>query len=111
MGKYHIDKAKNGQYYWNLRAGNGERILQSEMYVSKAGALNGIESCRVNSRKDDRYQRLTSTNNQPYFTLVAGNNQVIGVSETYSSAQAREGGIESCKVNGPNSPVSDDTGE
>lgn len=111
MGKYHVSKAKNGQYFWNLRAGNGERILQSEMYTAKAGALNGIASCKENSSNDARYSRLVATNGQPYFVLRAANNQVIGASETYSSTQARDNGIESCKANGPSSPVQDDTGE
>lgn len=111
MGKYHLAKAKDGEYFWNLRSSNGERILQSEMYSSKASAQSGITSCQENSPHDDRYQRLIANNGQPYFTLRARNNQTIGVSETYSSVQAREAGIASCKANGPSSPVQDDTGE
>lgn len=111
MGRYHVQESSNGQYYWNLRAGNGEPILQSEMYTTKGAAFGGISSCKENSPHDDRYQRLTASNGQPYFTLRAKNNEVIGVSETYSSAAARETGIASCKSNGPTSPVQDDTGE
>lgn len=111
MGKYHLSKSGNGQYYWNLRGGNGERILQSEMYASKAGAQSGIGSCRENSPHDERYRRLNATNGQPYFTLHGRNGEVIGASETYSSPAAREQGIASCKLNGPTSPIEDDTGE
>ena len=35
MGKYEIHKASNGQYYFNLKAGNQQTILTSEMYVKK----------------------------------------------------------------------------
>lgn len=111
MGKYHVSKASNGQYFWNLRSDNGERILQSEMYTTKGAAFGGISSCKENSPHDDRYQRPTATNGQPYFTLRARNNEIIGVSETYSSAQAREGGITACKFHGPISSTQDDTGE
>jgi uncharacterized protein YegP (UPF0339 family) len=31
--------AKNKQWYWRIRAGNGEPIAQGEGYKSKAGAL------------------------------------------------------------------------
>lgn len=111
MGKYHVAKASNGQYFWNLRGGNGERILQSEMYTTKGAAFGGISSCKENSPHDDRYQRLTATNGQPYFVLRAKNNETIGASETYSSVQARDAGIASCKLHGPTSTTQDDTGE
>lgn len=111
MGKYHVLKAQNGQYFWNLRGDNGERILQSEMYTTKGAAIGGISTCKENSPHDERYQRLTATNGQPYFRLRARNNEVIGVSETYSSVQACEGGIAACKRQGPASGTQDDTGE
>lgn len=111
MGKYHIARASNGQYIWNLRGGNGERILQSETYTTKGAALGGISSCKENSPHDDRYVRATATNSQPYFVLRARNGEAIGVSETYSSVQARDAGIESCKFHGPSSGTQDDTGE
>lgn len=46
-GKFVVKTASNGEVYFRLHAGNGEAILKSEMYSSKAAALNGIESvCR-----------------------------------------------------------------
>lgn len=111
MGKYHLALAKDGQYYFNLRAGNGERILQSEMYTTKAAALNGIKSCQENSPEDGQYKKLTSKSDQPYFVLRAKNNQVIGQSQMYSSESSRDNGIESCKSNGPTTDIEDETGE
>lgn len=111
MGKYHVHKSPSKQYYWNLRAGNGERILQSEMYTSKGAAFGGINSCKENSGSADRYEKRTSNDGKPYFILRAKNNEVIGVSETYSSTQARDAGIASCMANGPTSGTQDDTGE
>lgn len=111
MGKYHVSKTSAGLYYWNLRGGNSEKILQSELYTTKGAAFGGISSCKENSPHDNRYKRLTSHAKQPYFTLHAANGQVIGTSEMYSSEQAREIGIASCKLNGPNSTTQDDTNE
>jgi uncharacterized protein YegP (UPF0339 family) len=108
----HYRLRKNaGQYHFVLKAGNNETILTSETYASKQGASSGIASCRVNSPIDARYQRLNARDGSPYFVLRANNNEPIGASETYSSTQARDQGIESCKVNGPTTQVVDETGE
>lgn len=48
-GKFEIKRAKDGQFYFNLKAGNGEVIATSEMYKQKASALNGIESVQKNA--------------------------------------------------------------
>ncbi len=105
--RYELRKSADGQYYFNLIAANDETILTSERYKTKAGAENGIESCRANSPIDSRYERRTATNGQPYFVLKAANNEIIGRSETYSSTAAMENGIRVCKEIGPTAPVSD----
>ncbi|MCW2750859.1 MAG: hypothetical protein JWR83_1969 [Aeromicrobium sp.] len=48
-GKFELKTAKSGQFHFNLKAGNGQIIATSEMYESKAAALNGIESVRTNA--------------------------------------------------------------
>jgi uncharacterized protein len=109
-GKFELKKSKNGKFFFSLMAGNGQKILQSEMYESKASAANGIESVKKNSADDARYARLVAKDGSPYFTLKAGNGQVIGNSEMYSSESARDNGIASCKTNGPGAAVDDQTG-
>ncbi|HOO51612.1 MAG TPA: YegP family protein [Alphaproteobacteria bacterium] len=47
--KYELKQAKNGDYYFNLTAKNGQVIATSEMYKSKAAAENGIASVRENA--------------------------------------------------------------
>ena len=95
------------QFHWNLFAANDEVILSSERYTTKASALAGIDSCKVNSPHDRNYNRLISTSGEPYFVLRAANNEIIGTSERYSSAAAREVGISACRANGPTAPVVD----
>lgn len=46
MGKFEIFTGKNGQFYFRLKAGNGEIIAQSQGYATKSAAQNGIESVR-----------------------------------------------------------------
>ena len=48
-GSFVMQKSANGQYFFVLKAGNGERIAQSETYSSKAAALSGIESVKANA--------------------------------------------------------------
>jgi uncharacterized protein YegP (UPF0339 family) len=106
-GKFEISLSKNDKYMFNLKAGNGQVILSSQMYESKASALNGVESVKTNGGNDARFERATSTAGQPYFTLKATNGQVIGRSEMYSSAAAMENGIQSVKNNAPDASVVD----
>lgn len=100
-GKFELKTANNGKFHFNLKAGNGQIILSSEMYESKASATNGIASVQKNAADDGRYDRKTSSNGKPYFSLKAGNGEVIGTSEMYESAAAMENGIESVKTNAP----------
>ncbi len=107
MGKFVIKKSKDNQFYFNLKADNGEIILTSEMYKSKNGAENGIASVKENSSNDSRYERKEAKSGQNYFNLKAANGQVIGTSEMYTSKQGMENGIRSVKSNGPGSSVED----
>jgi uncharacterized protein YegP (UPF0339 family) len=106
-GKFEIKKASDGQFLFHLKAGNGEVILSSERYQSKGGAENGIASVKKNAPSDERYDRRTSSSGKPYFVLKAGNHEVIGQSEMYSSTSAMEKGIESVKTNAPTAAVAD----
>ena len=85
----------NNQVYFRLKAENGEVILQSEGYVSHQGADNGIDSVKQNGISRDNFQVRESELGEPYFVLVAENNEIIGTSEMYSSNAACEKGIES----------------
>jgi uncharacterized protein len=107
MGKFVITQRKDGEFQFYLKAGNGEIILTSEGYVSKAGCKNGIESVRVNSQDDARYDRIHATTGRWRFTLKATNGQIIGTSESYESKAGMEGGIESVKKNGQSETVDD----
>ena len=107
MGKFEITTRKNGEFQFNLKAGNGQVILASEGYSSKGACQNGIESVKKNSQDDSKFERKTSSNGKPYFNLKASNGQVIGNSEMYESESSRENGIESVKKNAPEAQISD----
>lgn len=106
-GKFELYTDKAGETRFRLKAGNGEIILASEGYKQKASAENGIESVKKNAPNDDRYERRETSSGAPRFNLKASNGQVIGTSESYSSAAARDNGIESVKKNAPDARVED----
>lgn len=106
-GKFEIRKSSNGQFFFNLKAANGEKILTSEQYKAKSGADSGIESVRKNAPIDGRYERKKSVSGQHYFVLKAANGESLGRSEMYTSASGMENGIESVKRNAPEAKVDD----
>jgi uncharacterized protein len=106
-GKFELKKSKNDKFFFNLLASNGQIILTSEMYESKASAQNGIASVKKNAVDTSRFSSLVGKDGSPYFVLKAGNHQTIGQSQLYASEKARDNGIESCKSNAPGAAVDD----
>ncbi len=109
MGKFEIKNRSNGEFQFNLKAGNGQIILSSEGYSAKASCMSGIESVRKNAQDDERFERATSANGKHYFKLKASNGQIIGSSEMYETAASRDNGIESVKSNAPGASIDDQT--
>lgn len=105
-GRFDLFKGKDEQYYFSLRAGNLERILQSEGYAAKIGATRGIAAVRTASQTDAAYSRLGSEESW-YFVLKAGNGEILGRSETYTTQAAREKGIAAVKENAPDAELND----
>ena len=90
---------KSGKFYFRLKAGNGEIILQSEAYEQKAGVQNGVNSVINHAQEDSNFERKVAKDGQDYFVLKASNGQVIGKSEMYKSKAGMENGIASVKKN------------
>lgn len=49
MCKFEIFKGSDGFFYFRFKAANGEKVAQSEGYISKQGALNGIAVIKQNA--------------------------------------------------------------
>lgn len=105
MGKFVIKTGANGQYYFSLKAENGQKILASEGYTTKSACENGITSVKNNAKDDSKYEKKTSANDKYYFNLKATNGQIIGTSEMYETSSGRDNGIESVKINAPKADV------
>ncbi len=92
-GKF-VLKASGDQSMFNLHAPNGQIVLTSERYVSRSGALGGIESVKTNAADDARFELSESGTR---FNLKAANGQVIGTSQVYASESAAREGMQAVK--------------
>ena len=81
-GKFETFTGADDQWYFRLKAPNGEVILASEGYQTEQGALGGIEAVKKNA-EPEQFELRESTAGQPYFVLKAKNNRVIGTSQMY----------------------------
>ncbi|RCS69169.1 YegP family protein [Vibrio casei] len=106
-GKFELYKDAAGEFRFRLKAGNGQNILASEGYTTKASCENGIDSVKSNAPDDSKYERKETTAGKHMFNLKAANHQVIGTSQSYESTASRDNGVESVKTNAPTAPIDD----
>ena len=104
---FEIKRAKNKEFYFNLKAVNGEVILTSETYKTRAGAKNGIKSVKKNGPDCLMYDMKMDKRGQYYVLLKGANHKVIGKSEAYTTAAKMAKGIESVKKNAESAAVKD----
>ncbi len=108
MGKFEIYQSeKSKEYYFRLKAGNGENILGSEGYTTKAACENGVESVKKNAGDEKRFELKEAKNGKYHFNLKAGNGQVIGSSQMYASESGAKNGMASVAKNAADAKVED----
>lgn len=117
MGKFVIGKTKNGQYRFNLKAGNGEIIATSEAYTSLTACKNGVESVKKNalaeiedqtlneSKKNPKYELYLDKAGEYRFRLKAANGEIICHGEGYKAKASCKNGIDSIGRNAPEAEV------
>lgn len=113
MGKYVVKQTKTGIKF-DLKAGNGEVIANSEVYTTKAACLNGIKSIKVNAPvaavedqtvegfeacKSPKFEVYVDNAGEFRFRLKAKNGQIIATGEGYKSKSGCLNGIESIRKN------------
>lgn len=107
--RYELLRAKNGQYYFNLEAANGQVIGTSETYTSKSNANRGMRSVIDNVAKYLEYRAMnrgarfeikTGADGRFYFNLRAQNGEIVLSSQGYSSEAAALNGTFSVVDNG-----------
>ncbi|GEP51895.1 UPF0339 protein YegP [Flavobacterium noncentrifugens] len=105
--KFQLYKSSiDNQFYFRLKAKNGEIILSGEGYTTKQNAQLGIESVKKNALIDVHYELKDKLSNYT-FNLKAANGEIIGRSENYTTAAARQTGMASVKKNASDAAVED----
>jgi uncharacterized protein YegP (UPF0339 family) len=79
---FELFQGQDDQFYFNLKAANGEIILQSEGYTSQAAAWNGTIAV-LEAIEAQNLEVKKAVNGEFYFVLTAQNGEVVGTSETY----------------------------
>ena len=113
MGKYVVKKTNTGVKF-DLKAGNGEIIANSEVYSSKDACMKGIESVKKNAPiaavedqtvdgfeacKHPKFEVYTDNAGEFRFRLKAKNGEIIATGEGYKAKASCMNGIESVKKN------------
>ena len=113
MSKFVIRTVPSGIKF-DLRATNGQTIATSEVYLTRASCLKGIESVRKNApvaktenRTEPDFREQTNPKFEMYqdrsggyrFRLKARNGAIIAVSESYTTKASCENGIDSVRKN------------
>ena len=113
MSKFVIREVASGVKF-DLKATNGQIILSSEVYATRAAAIKGIASIRMNAptanvenQTEEGYVTLTNPKFEMYvdkagefrFRLKARNGKIMGTSEGYTSKAGCLNGIESVMKN------------
>jgi uncharacterized protein YegP (UPF0339 family) len=104
-GKFECYKDKADEFRFRLKAGNGEIILSSEGYTSKASCDNGIASVKKNCLDEKCFDKKQTDSGKYRFNLKSTNGQVIGTSQSYDSESGCNNGIASVTKNAPDAAV------
>ena len=119
MSKFVIRTVNSGVKF-DLKAGNGQTILTSEVYTTEAACRKGIESvaknapiANVENQTEEGWETLTHPKFEMYedkagefrFRLKARNGEIIATSEGYTAKAGCLNGIDSVKKNAGDAEV------
>lgn len=88
----------NAGFRFEVHAHNGETVLSSESYTTKAAAWNGAFAVQAAAANPAAFTVKVATDGSFYFTLTADNGQVVGMSQMYTTRASAEGGIASVEA-------------
>lgn len=105
-----VKEATNGDWYFDVLAGNGEIIGTSELYASKSNADRGATTVRALVRLAlnattpaplrETFETFKGEDGKAYFHLRAGNGEIMLSSQAYTATSSAKVGIASVLTNG-----------
>jgi uncharacterized protein len=110
---YEVQQTDGGDWYFHVKAGNGESIAISELYASKSNAERGARTSRALVRlansegsktqaapRRESFELFKGEDGKAYFRLRAANGQLLLRSQPYTTSSSARDGIASVKDNG-----------
>jgi uncharacterized protein YegP (UPF0339 family) len=105
-----LQDALTGQFTFNLIDPKGRELLAADtLYVSKQGAMGGINSTMINAATLAQYSNQSLDDGTLYFVLRAGNNQALGNGPNSKTAADRFSNILDVQKYAPTAIVVDQT--
>lgn len=109
VSRYDLKTAVNGDFYFNLKAANGEIVATSEMYSTSQARGKAVTSStkavtsfveRQNGVTGARFTVFTGANGKFYFRLYAKNGEIVLSSQGYDNEALAWNGAFSVVDNG-----------
>ncbi|HEY8074391.1 MAG TPA: DUF1508 domain-containing protein, partial [Labilithrix sp.] len=107
---FDLEQAMSGEWYFDVKAANGETVGTSQLYSTKSGAERGARTVRALVRLVkaastpapalEQFEIFEGEDGQSYFHLRAGNGEIMLSSEGYTRKASAENGVASVKANG-----------
>ena len=106
--RYEVLEAQDGEWYFNLKAGNGWIIGTSEMYVSQYDANRAVSTVESDletahvyaALAQPQFQVFTGIDDKFYFHLRADNGEIVLQSQSYTRRSSAVSGTDSVRSNG-----------
>ena len=103
---FQIYKDKAGKNRFRLKAKNGENIISSQAYASRATCMKGIKSVAKHAADKSNFKSKENKAGKWNFNLVAANNRVIASSQSYADKSSMNKGVKSVMTNAPKIKIS-----
>jgi hypothetical protein len=106
--QFHILEAADGQWYFDLLAGNGQTIATSELYVSQYNAQRAVSAVETlvaaanvaMAAPEAKFQVFRGFDGKYYFHLRATNGEIVLQSQAYTRRSSAIDGTSSVRANG-----------
>ena len=96
-GKYEIE-VRNGNYYFLLKANNGQLLLESPAFTTEQGARNGIESFKKATETGIFMIYQDKNGNYKFILRASARARLRYFGESYSTRQSAENSVKSVRA-------------
>jgi hypothetical protein len=85
-----ILRGKNGQFYFHFRGRGGEKILNSDAYLTKSCCEEGISDLKVFAWDKKWYEKRVTYDHRYYFVIKNAEGKILATSEYFSYSFSRD---------------------